>query len=153
MAALNPGLRVTTVEVDAKHAEVARKNFAAAGVADRVEVIVGKGVDVLPVLLEEVLKGKREVFDFAFIDADKENNWTYFDLAVKAGRSGMGIVVDNVVRRGRIVSEDPEVQAEEGVKGARKVIEGAGRDERVEAVVMQLVSEKSYDGFVFAVVN
>lgn len=150
---LNPALRVTTVEVDPHHAATARKNFAAAGkdVEQRAELCEGAGLDVLPRLLEEVKAGKREPFDAVFIDADKQNNWAYFDMSVQMTRPGGIVIVDNVVRGGRIV--DPRMKDDPGVKGATEVIEKAGADPRVESTVVQLCDEKGFDGMVLSVVN
>jgi len=147
----NPGLRLTTVEVDAHHAAVARENMARAGVTDRVEVLEGKGVEVLPRLRAEIDEGKRERFGLVFIDADKPNNWNYFDIAV-GGLVGSGAIVcvDNVVRKGKLAdadSTDPRVVA------SRELVEKAGRDPRVDSVVVQTVDEKGYDGCLWAVVN
>ncbi|KAL9047009.1 MAG: hypothetical protein Q9214_000306 [Letrouitia sp. 1 TL-2023] len=145
----NPQLRVTTVEFNEYHAKTAADNFEAAGVADRVEIIVGAGAEVLPKLLQEVEQGKRERFGFTFIDADKLNNWTYLDLAVKMSVPRACIVVDNVVAHGRLVDAQGDVMAE----GAREVVERVGRDDRVEGTVLQTVGDHGYDGFLIAVVK
>ncbi|KAF1809316.1 O-methyltransferas-like protein family 3 [Eremomyces bilateralis CBS 781.70] len=143
---------VVTVEFDAHHAKIARENLERAGVSDRVSVEVGAGVEVLPRLLEEVKAGKREPFGFVFIDADKQNNWEYFDVAVQLSVPGGTIVVDNVVRRGNLADEELGKQ-DERIRGSRKVVELAGKDSRVDAVVLQTVGEKGYDGFLLAVVR
>ncbi|KAF2143864.1 uncharacterized protein K452DRAFT_285903 [Aplosporella prunicola CBS 121167] len=150
LAHANPDIKITTVEVDAKHAAVAKDSLRAAGVADRVEIIVGSGVDVLPKLVEEVNKGQRERFGFAFIDADKENNWTYFDQAAKMCTPRACLIVDNVVRKGRLADEEAAA-SDKNIRGAREVIEKVGKDERVDGAVIQTVGEKSYDGFLVAV--
>ena len=90
---VGPGGRVVTLEFAPKHAEVARKNFERAGVADRVEVIVGAALDTLPTLAD-----RGEPFDLIFIDADKENNVAYVEWAMKLGAPGSVIVVDNIAR-------------------------------------------------------
>src|SRR5690606_11867704 len=69
--AMPEGGKLYTIEFEPEHAELARGNFAAAGLADRVEVLVGAGVDVLPTLVD------RGPFDIVFIDADKQNYDTY----------------------------------------------------------------------------
>ncbi|MCJ1391002.1 hypothetical protein MMC18_003863 [Xylographa bjoerkii] len=151
IATQNPGTHVTAIEIDPRHAEVARQNIEMAGVSDRVTVIVGAGLDVIPKLQEEVASGKRPKFGFVYIDADKMNNWAYFQATIPMISSGGCIFVDNIVRKGNIVSE--EHQKDEGVIGARKVIECAGKEQRVDAVVLQTVSEKNYDGVLMAVVK
>ncbi|KAI9758710.1 MAG: hypothetical protein M4579_002885 [Chaenotheca gracillima] len=151
IASQNPSIRITTVEIDPKHAEVARENIRLAGVADRVDVVLGAGLDVLPKLLAEVEAGSRPRYGFTFIDADKLNNAAYFDLAVKMSLPSGTVYVDNIVQKGRLAAEG-ETHAE-GVVGARKVVEQAGKDQRVDAVVLQTVNEKNYDGFLLAVVK
>ena len=79
------------------------------------------------------------------------NNWAYFQATVPMTLPGGCIFVDNIVRKGNIMRE--EYQEDDGVIGARTVIEGAGQDERVDAVVLQTFSEKSYDGVLMAVVK
>jgi predicted O-methyltransferase YrrM len=149
LANARPTVKVTSVEVDKHHAEVARANIKYAGVEDRVDVRLGSGMEVLPQLAEEFRNGKRDKFDLVFIDTDKMNNWNYVDIAL--GMCGLGacIIVDNVVRRGQLAKDldDP------AVVGARMVVENIGKDKRLEGVVMQTVGEKSYDGFLFAVVK
>ncbi|KAK1834923.1 S-adenosyl-L-methionine-dependent methyltransferase [Podospora conica] len=152
LASENAALHVVTIEVDAHHAAVARKNVADAGLEGRVEVIEGAGTEVLGGLKGEVGRGERGRFGLVFIDADKENNWRYFDAVVGGGVVGERgvVVVDNVVRRGRVLEEG---SGDKGVLGAREVIERVGADERVDSVVVQSVGEKGHDGWLWAVVN
>ena len=152
MAAENPDLTVTTLEYDSNNAQVAEENFAKAGVAERIECIVGPAVDALPRLYEEVESGQKPRIDFAFIDADKLNNWTYFDWAVKMSRPGGCIVVDNVVSKGKLADAE-EAKKNAMVRGGREVVEMVGKDNRVEATVLQVVGIKDYDGFLMAVVK
>lgn len=145
LATSAPDVRVTTIEVDAHHAAVARANLEHAGVAARVDVRLGAALDVLPLLAAEVRDGTREKFQLVFIDADKVNNWAYVDAAVALCGSGACIIVDNVVRRGKLAEDIDDAH----VQGARRVVESVGRDERLEGVVLQTVGEKNYDGFLF----
>lgn len=148
----SPDIRITTIEVDEHHAAVARENLKYAGVDDRVEVIVGSGTDVMTKLVEEVKQGKRERFGLAFIDADKENNWAYFDLAATMSTPGACLIVDNVVRQGSLADAE-FAESDSRAKGSRLLVEKVGQDERAEAVVVQTVGGKSYDGFLLAVVR
>lgn len=147
------GGKVTSVEIDPYRRDVAIQNLEYAGidVPGEVEIVLGAGLDVLPKLAEEIASGKREKFDFVFIDADWENQWNYFDWGVKLSRgSGAVVYVDNVVRQlleAGVVGENPR---EEGVED---LVERVGRDGRVDAVVMQTVGAKDYDGFLMAVVK
>jgi len=139
--ALEPGGRLVTLEYERKHADVARKNVDRAGVGDRVEIRVGRAIDLLPALTGP--------FDFVFIDADKPSTTEYFEWGVKLGRPGSLIVVDNVVREGAIADETTK---DEGALGMRRFLDAAGRDRRVTMSVIQTVGAKSYDGFAVAVV-
>jgi predicted O-methyltransferase YrrM len=138
--------RLITLEADAKHAEVARANIARAGLAERVEVRLGRALDLLPVLAAE----HQEPFDFVFIDADKANIPEYFEWAVKLSRPGSVIVVDNVVRRGKII--DPNT-GDDSVNGVRRFNEKLARMTQVSATTIQTVGSKGYDGFTLAIVN
>ena len=117
--AAGPESSVVTLEYEPRHAEVAAANLRRAGVGDRVEIIVGAALDTLP-----TLTGR---FDFVFIDADKENNSAYVQWAIELGRPGTVIVVDNIVRDGRIL--DPAADDHQ----ARAVRDRLGGDERRQA--------------------
>jgi predicted O-methyltransferase YrrM len=139
---VGPQGRVVTLEFDPRHAEVAAANLRRAGVDDRVEIIVGAALDTLPGLSGE--------FDFAFIDADKENNSAYLQWAIDLGRPGCVIVVDNVVRNGRILQPAPEdLQA----TAVREMLEMMGRHPRLAAAAVQTVGLKGWDGFAIALVR
>lgn len=146
-----PDAHVTALEINALHSKIASENATKAGVADRLEIITGSATESLSKIKGEISAGSRPKYDFTFIDADKENNWAYFDVAVDISNSGAPIVVDNVIRKGWIVL--PEHIEKSPVAGAREVIEKAGKDSRVESCLMQTVSEKNYDGFLYAVVK
>jgi predicted O-methyltransferase YrrM len=132
--------RVITLEIDSKHAEVARKNFARAALANRIEIWLGNALDTLPKLFTE----GRGPFDLIFIDADKENIPAYFDWAIQLSRPGTLIIVDNVVRDGEVInarSSDPSI------KGVRRFVDQLRKDKRVTGTAIQTVGTKGYDGF------
>ncbi|GBE63745.1 O-methyltransferase [Mycobacterium sp. MFM001] len=138
-----PEGRVVTLEYDPKHAEVARANLTRAGVSDRVEVLVGAALETLPT----VTGGP---FDLVFIDADKENNVAYLEWAVRLTRPGSVIVVDNVIREGRILAQD---SGDEAVKASRRTLELMGEHPRLDTAVIQTVGAKEWDGFAMALVK
>lgn len=144
--------KVTTIEIEPKHRDVAERAHAHAGLRDRIEVLLGAGLHVLPKIRREVEEGKRQPFDFVFIDADKENNLQYLNEALPMCRSRSVIVVDNVVRRGQLV-DDELARRDDRIAGARRVIEAAGKDPRLECGLLQTVGEKNYDGFLLCVVK
>ncbi|GAA2035724.1 O-methyltransferase [Agromyces tropicus] len=138
--------RVVTLELEPHHAEVARANLERAGVSEKVEIVVGRAVDSLPKLAE---RGDAP-FDLVFIDADKESNATYLDWAVRLGRPGTVIVVDNVGRAGEVANPgttDPMVQ------GTRRALELLGSDPRLDATALQTVGAKGWDGVALAIVT
>lgn len=137
--------RVVTLEFEQRHAEVARTNFERAGVADRVEVIVGAALDTLPRLAE-----RGETFDMFFIDADKENNVHYVEWAIKLGHPGSVIVVDNIARMGRVLNPaDGDQQA----KAVRDMFDMIGENPHLDAAAIQTVGTKDWDGFAVALVK
>jgi predicted O-methyltransferase YrrM len=137
-----PQGRVVTLEYDPRHAEVARANLQRAGVADQVEVLVGAALDTLPT----VTGGP---FDLVFIDADKENNLAYLEWAIRLARPGAVILVDNVIRDGRVLAEsdDPRVAA------TRQTLQVMGEHPRLDTAVIQTVGVKGWDGFAIASVR
>ena len=103
--ALPKGGRITTIEYEPRHADVARANIERAGLSDRVDLRVGAALDVLP-----TLEGP---FDLVFIDADKPNNPHYLEWALKLSRPGTVVIGDNVVRGGAVTdaaSKDANVR-------------------------------------------
>ena len=143
--ALPEGGRLVTIEADPRHADVARKNILRAGLDLLVDLRLGLGLDVLAELAAE-----GGVFDLAFIDADKQNIPEYFKFALKLARRGSLIIVDNVVRDGRVIdskSHDPDIV------GIRRFNEMLAAEPRVSATAIQTVGAKGYDGFAIALVT
>lgn len=139
---VGPQGSVVTLEYDPRHAEIARQNLERAGVADRVEVIVGAALDTLP-----TLKGP---FDLFFIDADKENNLAYLEAAIALSESGALIIVDNIARGGRVLDPDPQDRQATAV---RDTIALMGSHPRLDAAAIQTVGAKGWDGFAVALVT
>ena len=144
-AGVGPGGRVVTLEYEPDHAEVARANLARAGVEDRVEVIVGAALDTLPRLAE-----RGETFDLIFIDADKENNVAYVEWAIKLGRAGSIIVVDNIARFGRVLEPAAD---DHQARAVRDMLEMMGEHPRLDTAAIQTVGTKGWDGFAVALVK
>lgn len=137
--------RVVTLEYEPRHAEVARANLVTAGVADRVEIVVGAALESLPVLAE---RGDR--FDMFFIDADKENNVAYVQWAVELATPGAVIVIDNIARFGRVLDPAPDdLQA----RAVHDMFTMMGEHPRLETAAIQTVGTKGWDGFAIALVR
>ncbi len=135
-----------TLEADPRHADVARANIARAGLADRVEIRVGKALDQLPLLQAD----GRGPFDLIFIDADKPGIPDYFRWAVRLSHPGSLIVVDNVIRGGEV--SDP-ASTDPNVLGVRRFNELLAAEHDVSATTIQTVGLKGYDGFTLALVT
>jgi predicted O-methyltransferase YrrM len=136
---LPDGGELVTLELDAHHADVAKKNIERAGFAKKVSVVVGPAI--------ESLKSVKGPIDFAFIDADKANNPRYFARAVELARPGALVIVDNVVRGGKVIDAASD---DANVKGTRELFETVSRDARVSATAIQTTGEKGWDGFLLA---
>jgi predicted O-methyltransferase YrrM len=141
--ALPPGGELISLEFDPRHAEIARANLSRAGLGDRVDVRVGRAIEALP----DLVTGNP--FDLIFIDADKPSTADYFRWAVKLSRPGTVIVIDNVVRDGRII----DANGDGDVQGMRRFLEAAAAEPRVDGTVLQTVGIKGYDGFALLVVS
>ncbi|HWW56762.1 MAG TPA: O-methyltransferase [Sphingopyxis sp.] len=139
--ALPDGGSLVTLELETHHARVARENLERAGVSDRVDIRVGPAVDSLAAMTGEA------PFDFVFIDADKQGNAHYVAEAIRLGRSGTTIVVDNVVREGGVLDADSD---DERIIGTRALFDMLGADPRLDATAVQTVGAKKWDGFVLA---
>jgi predicted O-methyltransferase YrrM len=137
--------RLITLELDARHATVARANFVRAGLADRIEVREGPALKSIEALHAE----GADPFDFFFIDADKVNSPNYVTWALKLAHPGSVIVIDNVIRDGAIIdpnSRDP------AVLGTRRLHDLLASEPRLSATAIQTVGDKGYDGFAIALV-
>ncbi|MFJ3218889.1 O-methyltransferase [Kitasatospora sp. NPDC086801] len=132
-----------TLEIDPKHAEVARGNLARAGLEKVAEVRLGRAADALAALVEEGV----EPFDLVFIDADKPSNPEYFRRALQLTRPGSLIIVDNVVRGGAVADAD---STDPAVVGTRAVHDLIAAEPKVTATSVQTVGSKGYDGFTLA---
>jgi predicted O-methyltransferase YrrM len=133
--------RLVTLEVDRKHAQVAQQNLEHAGFADRVEILIGPATGSLGAMEPD------ESFDFVFIDADKQGNVTYVEEAIRLGRSGTTIIVDNVVREGGVLEADSD---DVRIIGTRKLFEYIANHPRLDATAVQTVGAKKWDGFLLA---
>jgi predicted O-methyltransferase YrrM len=138
--------RLISLEVDPKHAEVARANIALAGLASVVEVRVGPAIQSLPAIAAE----NRGPFDLIFIDADKATIPEYFTWSLKLSRPGTLIVVDNVVRGGAVIEPKSE---DSSVQGVRKLFAMLAAEPRVTATALQTLGSKGYDGLAIALVT
>jgi len=136
--------RLITLEVDPRHADIARANISRAGLDAMVDLRVGRALDTLP----RIAAGG--AFDLTFIDADKQSIPEYFRFARKLSSRGSLIIVDNVVRDGRVIdagSHDPDIQ------GIRRFNQLLAAEPGVCATAIQTVGAKGHDGFAIVLVT
>jgi predicted O-methyltransferase YrrM len=139
--ALPEGGRLITLELEPHHAAVARVNLERAGVSAKVDIRVGPAVDSLSAMTDEA------PFDFVFIDADKQSNSLYVAEAIRLGRPGTTIIVDNVVREGGVLAVDSD---DERIVGTRALFDMLSAEPGLDATAVQTVGAKKWDGFVLA---
>jgi predicted O-methyltransferase YrrM len=144
--ALPSGGTLVTLEVEAKHADVARANIERAGLSSIVQLRLGPALETLSQLHKE----GAQPFDLIFIDADKQNIHAYLEWSLRLSRSGTVIITDNVIREGAVIDpEDPDPR----VQGVRRFFEMIAADSRLDATALQTVGSKGYDGFTIAIVK
>jgi predicted O-methyltransferase YrrM len=133
--------KLITLEFEPKHAAVAQANITNAGLATLVDIRVGAAITTLPTLTSEA------PFDFIFIDADKVSTPDYFTWALRLAKPGSVIIVDNVIRDGKIVDDSGK---DASVAGIRRFNDLLKTEPRVSATAIQTVGSKGYDGFAIA---
>ena len=136
---------IVTLELEPRHAEIAKKNLEAEHLANRVELRIGPAADTLAALVRE----HAAAFDFIFIDADKAGYPEYLQWSMKLSHPGTLIVADNVVRDGKVI--DPE-SPDPNIQGVRRFAELIAAEPRLSTTVLQTVGSKGYDGFAISVV-
>jgi caffeoyl-CoA O-methyltransferase len=138
--ALPEGGSLVSLELDERHAEVARDNVAEAGLEDKVELRVGDA----KALLARMVEDGEESFDLTFIDADKGGYPEYLEWALRLSRPGSLILAHNAIRGGSVL--DPE---DESVRATRDFNEALAENPRLSALILPLIRER-VDGLAIA---
>ena len=133
--ALPPDGKVISLEVDPKHAEVARKNLRLAGLDRQVEVRVGNAAETL----RQMAAGGEPPFDLVFIDADKPRYVEYLGLTLALTRSGSLILADNLIRSGRVLEAAP---SDPNARGAKTFNEALAAEPRLESIILPIYRDK-----------
>lgn len=129
-----------SLELDEQHAEVARENLEYAGLAGKVEILVGEAKKLLGAMVESGVAP----FDLIFIDADKEGYPEYLEWSLKLSRPGSLILADNAIRGGSVL--EPE---DESARATREFNETLAGHPRLSAIVLPLIRER-IDGLAIA---
>jgi predicted O-methyltransferase YrrM len=143
--ALPDGGTITSLELDQKHADVARKNLDRAGIGARVVIHVGPAERTLQRLIDE----RVPAFDLIFIDADKPGYPRYLDLSLRLSRAGTVILADNLIRDGGVMDAMP---AEENARAARAFNAILAADARLESIIIPVLGKK-VDGMSISIVK
>jgi predicted O-methyltransferase YrrM len=130
--AMGPEGRVLALDVSEEFTAVARRHWAKAGVADRIELRLRPAAESLKELLAA---GESEAFDFAFIDADKSNYDTYYEYALKLVRRGGLIAIDNVLWDGKVIDASDKSADTAAIRALNEKVHG---DKRVDAVLVPI---------------
>ncbi|MGO8950089.1 MAG: O-methyltransferase [Ktedonobacterales bacterium] len=143
---LEPGGQLITLEIDPRHAEVARANLQRAGLESTVEVRLGPAL----ASLEQLKASGSPPFDLVFIDADKPSTPDYVTWALELTHPGSLIIVDNIVRNGAV--SDP-TSTDANIRGMRAALAQLAGNPQVVTTGIQTVGSKGYDGFAIALVT
>lgn len=120
--------RVRTIEFAPKHAAFARDWIAKSDVAGRIEVLEGRGADVLP-------RFETDSADAAFLDADKGSYPIYLEQSLRIVRRGGLILVDNAFAFGQLLDPAPK---DREVEAVRKFNDVMAKEKRVQAVIVPI---------------
>jgi predicted O-methyltransferase YrrM len=130
--ALGKDARITCFDISEEYTAVARKYWAKAGIADRMELKLGPAAELLQAMLDKGAKGK---IDFAFIDADKTNYETYYELVLQMLRPGGLIAIDNVLWGGDVANPKKKDEDTEAIRRINKKVHA---DERVDVSLVPI---------------
>lgn len=128
--ALPPDGRVVALDISEEYGRIARRWWDEAGVSEKIEFRLGPGIESLDALLEE---GRAGAFDFAFIDAAKNEYPDYWERCVRLVRPGGLIAVDNTLKGGRVADPDDREPAVERVREFNTMVHA---DERVDLAML-----------------
>jgi len=133
-SALPDGGEVVALDNSPEWTEVAKRYWEQAGVADKIHLYLDEADRSLDTLV--TTEGRPGHFDLAFIDADKENYPVYWEYCLELIRPGGLILVDNVLRYGRVA--DPEWDGDPMTEAIRTFNDKAAADDRVDLVMLPI---------------
>ncbi len=136
--------KMITLEIEDKHAKVAQQNFDRCGLTSKIDLRLGKAIEVMPQLEKE------GPFDMIFIDADKPPYTEYFQWALKLSRPGTLIIADNVIREGKVLLDE---STDDMVAGVKRFNIFLSKCKDVTATIFQTVGSKEHDGMAIAIVK
>jgi predicted O-methyltransferase YrrM len=136
---------LVTLELEPRHAEVARRSLDRAALAAAIDIRVGPAADSL----RELIRSRAAAFDLIFIDANKSGYVEYLNLALELSRPGTVILADNVIRHGLVLDPQP---ADPNDAGAKAYNEAVAHHPRLESIVLPIVRAR-VDGLAISLVR
>src|SRR5271165_1363949 len=130
--ALGPKGKVVALDVSEEFTAVARRHWAKAGIANRIDLRLQPATDSLKAL---VAAGESNTFDFAFIDADKSNYDAYYEYALKLVRRGGLIAIDNVLWQGKVIDSTDQTPDTVAIRAINQKVHD---DSRVEVSMVPI---------------
>jgi predicted O-methyltransferase YrrM len=137
--------KVITLELEQKHADVARRNLDRNGIGDRVEIRVGRAIDSL----RKMIASGEAPFDVIFIDADKENYIEYLNLSLQLAHVGTVILADNLIRNGRVLADHP---ADANARAVKAYNETIAKHPRLDSIILPII-RTNLDGLSISIVT
>ena len=138
--------KIISIDIDENISNVAKKNIEKSGLSEKIELRVGAAIEILPQLIAQ----NEEPFELIFIDADKPPYKEYFEYALQLSKSGTIIILDNVVREGKVL--DPNC-TDERVIGVQRLNQYLSECKEVASIILQSSGIKDHDGMAVVVVN
>ncbi|MGB3683608.1 MAG: O-methyltransferase [Rubrobacteraceae bacterium] len=129
-----------SLELDERHAQVARENIEHAGLSGKAEVLVGDAMSLLAAMVESGVTP----FDLIFIDADKEGYPEYLKRSLELSRPGTLILADNAIRGGAVLDPD-----DDSARATREFNASLADHPRLSAIVLPIIRER-IDGLAIA---
>jgi caffeoyl-CoA O-methyltransferase len=130
--ALGPKGKVVALDINEEFTAIARRHWAKAGIADRIDLRLQPATESLEAL---AAGGESNTFDFAFIDADKGNYDAYYEYALKLVRRGGLIAIDNVLWQGKVIDSTDQTVDTVAIRAINQKIHD---DRRVEASMVPI---------------
>jgi len=124
--------KVITCDVSEEWTNMGKRFWEMAGVADKIDLRIAPALETLQKLLDN---GETDTFDFAFIDADKNNYSHYYEAALKLLRPGGLIAIDNVLWEGEVVNLDNQGKETNSIRAINELVH---KDERVSISMLPL---------------
>lgn len=125
---LHPDGKITTIDINEELEDFVRKHIAEADATEKIDYILGDATDIIP--------GLNEAFDLVFIDADKDNYLTYYELVFDKVKKGGYILADNVLWSGKVTGEFEQVDFD--TQQIMKFNTRVQTDDRVENILLPI---------------